>query len=403
MPDAGCPRPDAAILAIARPARLRHAPGMRRFLAALAVVLSAPAALLAAETTHALAAGLYAEVTTPRGTVVAELHFREAPMTVANYVGLAEGTLGPKPGTPFFNGLTFHRVVDDFVAQGGDPTATGDGGPGYSFPDELVVGLRHDRAGVVQMANDGPDSNGSQWCFMLREVHRLNYLHSVFGHVVHGLEVLPKIQQGDTMQVKILRVGPQAESFRVTPESFASMTNAARRYTGPQEPGPDAPFDDPDKLLPTDWPRAKAFNFKLANFERFTGQKLRARVLAKTPAEPDALAGHLRGLARRLGTDARGALAVYCADRAQWHLWIGDEDLARFAGQEIAAAGADKAALMHRAKAEFFAAAQRRTDDAIAYAVKRLPAGQNLAEGQKLKLAVDSVLDGLIFRFEPAK
>lgn len=116
--------------------------------------------LLSARAEEPLPDGLYAEVTTPRGVVVAELHYKQVPMTVANYVGLGEGALGPKKGAPFFDGLTFNRVVEDFVVQGGDPTATGDGDAGYSFPDEITPALSHDRVGVVQMANDGPDTNG---------------------------------------------------------------------------------------------------------------------------------------------------------------------------------------------------------------------------------------------------
>jgi cyclophilin family peptidyl-prolyl cis-trans isomerase len=365
------------------------------------LVLITAIGLRAADLPAPLPDGLYAEVATPRGTVVAELHFKQAPMTVANYVGLAEGVLGPRPGTPFFDGLAFHRVVDDFVAQGGDPTGTGDGGPGYSFPDEIVPGLRHDRAGVVQMANDGPDTNGSQWCFMLREVHRLNYLHSVFGHVVRGLDVLPRIQQGDTMKVTILRVGKDAEAFRVTAESFAALTNKAVAYTGPMEPGPDAPFDDPDKILPTDWPRARAFNFKLANFERFTGRRIRARVLAKTPEDKVGISRYLRGVASRLGTDEHGVLAVYCADRDEWHLWFGEKDLALLAGDRLDPEGASKSAVLREAKAAFLSEAKIRTDSAIAYAQKRLPEGERVPSAQRIKLSVDSVLDGLIFRLEP--
>ena len=130
--------------------------------------------------------GLYAEFVTPRGTVVCELFFEKTPMTVANFVGLAEGTLGPRPGQPYFNGIKFHRVVPDFVVQGGDPTGTGSGGPGYSFPDEFIPGLRHDDAGILSMANAGPDTNGSQFFLTLREVNRLNYLHSVFGRAVQA-------------------------------------------------------------------------------------------------------------------------------------------------------------------------------------------------------------------------
>ena len=106
--------------------------------------------------------GLYAEVSTPRGKITAELYYRQAPMTVANYVGLAEGVLGPAVGKPFFDGLTFHRVVPDFVVQGADPTGTGSGDAGYLFPDEVVPGLLHRQAGVVQMANDGPDTKAGE-------------------------------------------------------------------------------------------------------------------------------------------------------------------------------------------------------------------------------------------------
>jgi cyclophilin family peptidyl-prolyl cis-trans isomerase len=141
-----------------------------------------------------LPAGLYAEFTTPRGVIVAELRYQQAPLTVANFVGLAEGTLGPSPRKPFFDGLTFHRVVPNFVVQGGDPQGTGEGGPGYTFPDEFAPGLHHDTTGVLSMANDGPDTNGSQFFVTLREVHRLDYLHSVFGRVIRGLDVLPLIK-----------------------------------------------------------------------------------------------------------------------------------------------------------------------------------------------------------------
>ena len=337
--------------------------------------------ILRGEEAPPLPDGLYAEVTTPAGVVVAELHYREAPMTVANFVGLAEGTLGPREGTPFFDGLTFHRVVDDFVVQGGDPTGTGEGGPGYEFPDEIVPGLRHDRAGVVQMANSGPDTNGSQWCFMLRATPRLNYLHSVFGHVVRGLEVLPRIRQSDTMQVKILRLGPEAGAFRVSRESFAAQTAAAKKYAGPSQPGPDAPFDDPDHLLPTDWDRARAFMFKLANVERFTGVRLRARLLAKT-AE-GGLDRYLQETAIHLGTDKTGALVVYCADTARWRGRLGSPE----GGREI--------------EETFFATAHREAETAIAYAQSRRPAGETLTAAQKLKLETDAVLDALIFRLEP--
>ena len=118
--------------------------------------------------------------------ITARLFDHEAPLTVTNFVGLAEGTLGPHPGKPFYDGLTFHRVVPGFVIQGGDPLGTGDGDAGYAFPDECSPQLRHDSAGVLSMANSGPDTNGCQFFITLEAQNQLNYLHSVFSNVVIG-------------------------------------------------------------------------------------------------------------------------------------------------------------------------------------------------------------------------
>ena len=376
---------------------------MKRIFAWLALLLLSAVTGHGEPGTPGLPDGLYAEVTTPRGVVVGELHFRKAPLTVVNFVGLAEGTLGPKARKPFFDGLTFHRVVPDFVAQGGDPTGTGDGGPGYAFPDEFVPGLRHDSVGVMQMANDGPDTNGSQWCFMLRETPRLNYLHSVFGHVVRGSNVLPLIRPGDTMRVKILRVGAAAEAFKADEATFAALAAKAKRYAGLPEPGPKAHFDDPDKLLPTDPARAKHFNFKLANFERATGRKIYARVLAHAPAglEGNQIGRFLREQAQLLGVAPEGALAVYFADRNEWRLWIGDAWMPAFLKGSAPVVGSTSQPELHEAKQAFFAEARAKADAAIAYAIQHAPADKPAAENQKLKLWTDAVLDGLIFRFEP--
>src|SRR4051794_35497796 len=133
-----------------------------------------------------LADGVYAEITTPRGVILCDLYFQKVPLTVTSFVGLAEGTLGPEPRKPFFDGLKFHRIVPGFVVQGGDPTGTGHGGPGYRFPDEFAAGFRHDGPGILSMANSGPDTNGSQFFITLGEARYLDYVHSIFGRVVRG-------------------------------------------------------------------------------------------------------------------------------------------------------------------------------------------------------------------------
>lgn len=348
--------------------------------------------------------GLYAEIGTPRGVVVCELYFDRAPLTVASFVGLAEGRLGPAPRKPFFDGLTFHRVVPGFVVQGGDPTGTGDGGPGYAFADEFGPGLRHDAAGVLSMANDGPDTNGSQFFLTLRDTNRLNYLHSVFGRAVRGLEVLPEIRAGDAMTVKIRRIGVRAQQFRADEAAFAALSERVERYRGAPLPGAAAHFDDPDGLLPAEPPRAKNFNFKLANVERARGLRIVARVFARSPPDSEGrkIGARMRELAAQLGVARRGALAAYFADRTEWKLWLGDESAAAFMRrpgtvQEFMQGGAfhaEKQAFLDRAVAA----------GAADFEVQRrqAPADSPPSPKQRLKLQTDAVLDGLIERLDPA-
>lgn len=367
------------------------------------VLLLAVAAMLRAADSASLPDGLYAEFGTPRGTVTCELFFQKTPLTVASFVGLAEGTLGPVPRHPFFDGLKFHRVVPGFVVQGGDPLGTGEGGPGYAFPDEFVPGLRHDAAGVLSMANDGPDTNGSQFFLTLAPVNRLNYLHAVFGRTVRGLEVLTQIQPGDAMTVKIRRVGAAAQSFRADDTAFAMLVARTPKYSGAPEPGRAAHFDDPDKLLPADPPRAKAFNAKLANFERATGVKIVARLFAKSPpAAEDAKAGaYMHALAAKLGVAQRGALAAYFAADDDWRVWIGDDSTAAFFGRVAAPQDLAEGAAFHTAKEAFLDAAKARGDADFTQQQKTATPDHPLPPGQRLKLQTDALLDGLIGKFEP--
>ena len=379
---------------------------MKRLLTPLSrsLLLVCAAALHAADApTVPLPDGLYAEFATPRGTITCELFFQKTPLTVANFVGLAEGTLGPAPRKPFFDGLKFHRVVPGFVVQGGDPLGTGDGGPGYTFPDEFVPGLRHDLTGVLSMANDGPDTNGSQFFLTLAPVSRLNYLHAVFGRTVRGFDVLPQIKQDDPMTVKILRLGGAAKSFRSDDAAFAALLAKTEKSLATPEPGPTAHFDDSDKLLPSDPPRAKAFNFKLANFERATGVKLVARLLAKSPPDTDGrkLNTYVRDLAAKLGVAKTGALALYVADRDEWKLWLGDDSAPAFMGQTGTVKDFMQDGAFHTAKQAYLDAAKAQGDADFTKQQKSATPEKPLPPGQRLKLQTDAVFDGLIAKFEP--
>ena len=346
--------------------------------------------------------GMYAEFATPRGVFVCELFYQQAPLTVANFTGLAEGKLGPEPRKPFYDGLTFHRVVPDFVVQGGDPEGTGDGGPGYEFPDEFVPGLRHDAVGILSMANAGPDTNGSQFFLTLRPVNRLNYLHNVFGRTVRGIDVLSSIEPNDQMTaVRILRIGAEAEAFSNDPETFATLQAGAKPYAGQPEPGPDAHFDDPDKLLPTEVPRAAIFNYQLANFERATGLRIFIRLAARyEPATPAQRPGTYTGaLAQQLGFTDSGIVAAWFADIGKWGLWIGERELPILMGRPGTVKEFMQDSALHHAKHALLEQAETlqeslRQSTAAAY-------GRPLTEAEELKCRVDALIAVLFDTFEP--
>lgn len=175
--------------------------------------------------------GLYAHFNTTKGLIVCMLEFEKTPMTVANFVGLAEGKFTTQLGKfekPFYNGLKFHRVIKDFMIQGGDPLGTGSGGPGYKFFDEIVDGLVHATPGILSMANSGPNTNGSQFFITHKETPWLNGKHTVFGHVVQGQDVVDLIAQNDTIiSLKIVRVGKAAKKFNAS-KVFAQKYTAAK-------------------------------------------------------------------------------------------------------------------------------------------------------------------------------
>ena len=161
--------------------------------------------------------GLFAFVEADSGNFVINLDYIRAPMTVANFVGLAEGTIPNtfrEAGEPFFDSLTFHRYAPGFVVQGGDPLANGTGGPGYKFPQEISPDLTHQYAGTVAMANSGPGTNGSQWYVTLGSAPHLDGGYNVFGHVIRGMENVYKIRVGHVIHhISIIRNGSGASSF----------------------------------------------------------------------------------------------------------------------------------------------------------------------------------------------
>jgi len=170
--------------------------------------------------------GLYAIFDTNRGQIVVSLHYKETPLTAINFVGLAEGTLPTADGTKkrFYDSIIFHRVIKDFMIQGGDPTGTGRGGPGYRFPDEFVDDLKHDSAGILSMANAGPGTNGSQFFITHVPTPWLDGKHTVFGKVIEGQDVVDAIEQGDKINsLSIIRVGKEAESFKADKHSFDAV------------------------------------------------------------------------------------------------------------------------------------------------------------------------------------
>lgn len=189
--------------------------------------------------------GLYAKFNTSKGEILANLEFEKTPGTVGNFVALAEGNLenSAKPqGTKYYDGLKFHRVIPDFMIQGGCPQGTGTGNPGYQFDDEIHPDLKHSGPGILSMANAGPGTNGSQFFITHVETAWLDGKHTVFGNVVEGQDIVNTIAQGDSIEsLEIIRVGAAAEAFNAV-ETF-------RQFNGAKAEREAAAKKDAEKLL----------------------------------------------------------------------------------------------------------------------------------------------------------
>ena len=162
--------------------------------------------------------GIFAEIYTNKGKIALQLEFQKTPITVANFITLAEGknefVTNDRKGKPYYDGLKFHRVIANFMIQGGCPLGTGAGDPGYKFKDEFDPSLKHDKPGILSMANSGPATNGSQFFITHKDTPWLNNKHSVFGHVIEGQKVVDAIAQDDVIEkVEIVRKGKLAKNF----------------------------------------------------------------------------------------------------------------------------------------------------------------------------------------------
>ncbi|WP_191859402.1 peptidylprolyl isomerase [Hanstruepera ponticola] len=190
--------------------------------------------------------GLYAKFHTSKGDILVNLEFEKTPGTVGNFVALAEGNLensAKKQGNPYYDGLKFHRVIPDFMIQGGCPQGTGTGNPGYQFDDEFHPDLKHDGPGVLSMANAGPGTNGSQFFITHVATPWLDGNHTVFGKVKEGQDVVDAIAQGDAIEsLEIIRVGEEAEKFNAV-EAFRTFEGAREKRMAAEQEAREAELD----------------------------------------------------------------------------------------------------------------------------------------------------------------
>ena len=190
--------------------------------------------------------GIYAKFNTSKGAIIVKLTHDLTPGTVGNFVSLAEGNLENKvkpQGTPFYNGLKFHRVIPDFMIQGGCPQGTGTGDPGYKFDDEFHPTLKHDKPGVLAMANSGPNTNGSQFYITHVPTSWLDNKHTVFGQVIDGQDIVDAIGQGDLLEnLEIVRVGDDAKNWNSV-EAFRTFEGARQKKIQAQKEASEAKME----------------------------------------------------------------------------------------------------------------------------------------------------------------
>ena len=231
--------------------------------------------------------GLFADIETTQGNIIVKLNYKETPVTVANFVTLAEGkntfVKAEYKGKPFYNGTIFHRVIKDFMIQGGDPTGTGMGEPGYRFEDEIVPTLKHNKKGILSMANAGPATNGSQFFITQVPTPHLDGRHTVFGETVKGLEVIDAIANTKTVmndkpekdikinKITIIANGKDAKNFNAVKvfEDYFKEINKREREKEAKTKAASAKFLEEVKVQE---PQAKALPSGVKIFKLIDGK-----------------------------------------------------------------------------------------------------------------------------------